>query len=94
MDTIQPLLAVFFVLGALAVTLYWLRAKGVARFSTPGLGKGVRRLQAVERLALTPQHSLHLVNVSGRTLLIAVSPNGCAILDGASQAAESETVVR
>ena len=87
METIQPLFAVLFVLGSLGVLLYWLRAKGVARFTTPGLGgKGARRLHALERLALTPQHSLHLVNVSGRTLLIAVSPNGCAILDGAAKA--------
>jgi len=30
---------------------------------------------------LTQQHSLHLVSVSGRILLIAVSPGGCSVLD-------------
>ncbi len=87
MDAIQPMLAVMFVLGLLGGTLYWLRTKGVARFTMKGLTmKGLsrqseRRMQALERLPLTPQHSLHLVNVEGRTLLIAVSPGGCSLLD-------------
>jgi flagellar biogenesis protein FliO len=38
-------------------------------------------LQSIERLPLTPQHSLHLVRVAGRTVLIAVSPGGCSLLD-------------
>jgi len=41
-------------------------------------------MQAIERLSLTPQHSLHLVSVSGRVLLIAVSPGGCSLLDGSN----------
>ena len=32
-------------------------------------------------LPLTPQHSLHLVSVAGRTLLVAVSPGGCMVVD-------------
>ena len=85
MDAMQPLLAVVFVLGLLGGTLYWLRAKGVARFNGKGLSRaGGKRMQTLERLALTPQHSLHLVSVSGKTLLVAVSPGGCTVLDGAS----------
>ena len=41
-------------------------------------------MQAIERLSLTPQHSLHLVSVGGRVLLIAVSPGGCTVLDGSN----------
>jgi len=82
MEAIQQALVVVFVLGLLGATLYWLRGQGMARFSGKGLGRAARRMQTIERLALSPQHSLHLVNVSGRVLLIAVSPAGCSVLDG------------
>ena len=94
MDSIQPVLAVLFVLGTLGGALYWLRAKGVAKFNGKGFGRsGARQMHALERLALTPQHSLHLVSVGGKTLLVAVSPGGCTVLEGAtSQIAAEERV--
>jgi flagellar biogenesis protein FliO len=83
MEAIQQTLVVVFVLGLLGATLYWLRGQGIARFGGKALARGAtRRMQAIERLPLTPQHSLHLVNVGGRVLLIAVSPQGCSVLDG------------
>ena len=83
MEAIQPVLAVLFVLGLLGGALFWMRAKGLARFNGKGIGRaGARRMQALERLPLTPQHSLHLVSVGGRTLLVAVSPGGCSVLNG------------
>lgn len=82
MEAIQQTLVVVFVLGLLGVTLYWLRSKGMAQFNVKGVGRaGSRRMQTIERLPLTPQHSLHLVNVAGRVLLIAVSPGGCSLLE-------------
>ena len=85
MDAIQPALAVLFVLGLLGGGIYCLRAKGLARFSGKGFGHpAARRMQALERLALTPQHSLHLVSVGGRILLVAVSPGGCTVVEGIS----------
>jgi len=86
MEVIQQTLVVVFVLGLLGATLYWLRGQGVARFNGKGVARGAaRRMQTIERLPLSPQHSLHLVNVGGRTLLIAVSPGGCSLLDGEVQ---------
>jgi flagellar biogenesis protein FliO len=83
MEVIQQTLVVIFVLGLLGAAIYWLRAQGIARFNGQGVGRsGARRMQTIERLPLSPQHSLHLVNVSGRVLLIAVSPGGCSLLDG------------
>jgi flagellar biogenesis protein FliO len=83
MEVIQQTLVVIFVLGLLGAALYWLREQGIARFNGKGMVRGgARRMQAIERLPLGPQHSLHLVNVSGRVLLIAVSPGGCSLLDG------------
>jgi flagellar biogenesis protein FliO len=85
MDAMQPVLAVLFVLGLLGGALYCLRAKGLARFSGKGFVRpGARQMQALERLALTPHHSLHLVSVGGRTLLVAISPGGCTVVDTVS----------
>jgi flagellar biogenesis protein FliO len=97
MDAIQPVLSVLLVLGLLGGALYWLRVKGVARFSGKGLGafgrQGGRQMQAIERLPLTPQHSLHLVSVGGRTLLVAVSPGGCSVVDGVGLPISAESMV-
>src|SRR5579883_3329339 len=85
MESVQQILAVLFVLGLLGGTLLWLRSRGMVRFA--GMGgrrQGGRRMQSLERLPLTPQHSLHLVGVSGRVMLIAVSPGGCTVLDGST----------
>ena len=94
MEAIQPVLAILFVLGLLGGSLYWLRAKGLARFSGKGIVRqGARRMQALERLPLTPQHSLHLVSVGGRTVLVAVSPGGCTVVDGAAWQTSGEKPV-
>ena len=93
MEAAQQMLAVVAVLGLLGGALWWLRRKGLASFAVRNTARGTRRMQAIERLALTPQHSLHLVRVGERVLLVAVSPGGCAVLptagdaDGASQGA-------
>lgn len=82
MEALQQILVVVFVLGLLGAAIYWLRAQGLARFNGKIGRASARRMQTIERLALGPQHSLHLVNVSGRIILIAVSPGGCSLLDG------------
>jgi flagellar biogenesis protein FliO len=91
MEGVQQILAVLFVLGLLGGTLFWLRSKGLARFAGTGLRRsGGRRMQSLERLPLTAQHSLHLVSVSGKVLLIAVSPAGCTVLDGIGAAVAND----
>ena len=88
MEDFQQVLAVTAVLIGLVASLFVLRSKGIVRFAMQGkLASKARRLQAVERLSLTAQHSLHLVNVAGRELLIAVSPSGCSVLDDTAQIA-------
>jgi flagellar biogenesis protein FliO len=79
-DPLQQATTVFVVLALLGVTFYWLRARGTV-MTLKGNGSGQKRMQSIERLPLTPQHSLHLVRVAGRTVLIAVSPGGCSLLD-------------
>jgi flagellar biogenesis protein FliO len=94
MDAIQPVLAVLAVLGLLGGALYWLRAKGLAQFNGKAIGRpGTRQMRAIERLALTPHHSLHLVSVGGRNLLVAVSPGGCTVVDGGALRISGESPV-
>ena len=82
MEEIQQWLAVAAVLTMAGAALYVLRNKGLLRFAIQAnRSDSDRRLQSLERLPLTAQHSLHLVRVAERVLLIAVSPNGCSVLD-------------
>jgi flagellar biosynthetic protein FliO len=75
---LQQFLAVFLVLALLLAALWLVRRKGLAGMSLSlARPARTRRMQVVERIPLTAQHSLHLVSVSGRMLVIAVSPGGC-----------------
>ncbi len=76
MELIPQILAVSAVLLLLAGSLWWLRRKGLTRIHPRS-----RTLEAVERVALGPQHSLHLVRLAGRGLLVGISPAGCALLE-------------
>ena len=39
-----------------------------------------RSMEVLERLSLTPQHSLHLLRVGDRQLVVATYPQGCSVL--------------
>jgi flagellar biogenesis protein FliO len=95
MEAIQQVLSVVAVLVLLGGSLWWLRRKGVAQFAVRGPGGGkVKSMKMLERLALTPQHSLYLVRVADRTMLIAASPGGCSILDGVAEPVGERTALR
>ena len=95
MEAIQQVLGVVAVLALLGGSLWWLRSKGVAQFAVRGPGGGkARSMKVVERLGLSPQHSLYLVRVADRTLLIAASPGGCSILDGVALSVNERTAPR
>jgi flagellar biogenesis protein FliO len=82
MESIRQVLAVLLVLGCLGGALYWLRSKGAARLSVRGFGRSAnRQMRLLEQLRLTPQHSLHMVKVGDKVLLVALSPGGCSVLN-------------
>ena len=82
MEPLQQAAAVLLVLVLLGAALYALRGRGLQMVLTRRASGGNQRLlESLERLPLTPQHSLHLVRVEDRTVLVAVSPSGCSILD-------------
>jgi len=85
MDFVQPFAAVLLVLGLLGGALFVLRKRGAAAFQFPGAARlgqasGPKSLEVLERVALGPQHSLHLVRMGDRCVLIATAPSSCHLL--------------
>lgn len=89
------MLAVALVAALLAGTLTWLRRRGFSRLTGNGLRlRRPRRLEMLDRLSLTPQHSLHLVRLGNRTILLGRSPSGLALLDTAEGRSDAEEGAR
>jgi flagellar biogenesis protein FliO len=83
MDVLRQLFSVLLVFSLLGTALWLLRRGG--RISFQGLARtrvqgNTRSMIAVERLVLTPQHTLHIVRVNGREILIATHPQGCSVV--------------
>ena len=84
MIEIGQMAAVAGVLTLLALTLWWLRRRGIAGV-LPARRTGVRRLECLERLPLGPHHTLHLVRLGETSLLVASSPGGCSLVQSLPQ---------
>ena len=82
----DPMPALAGVLAVLAAALWWLRKKGAAGFQ-PHARRTPRRLASIERLALSPHHTLHLVRLDDRAILVAQSPSGLAFVERPENAA-------
>jgi flagellar biosynthetic protein FliO len=94
MGAFQQIAAIVAVLALLLATLWWLKRRGLAiRTAGPGRGR-TRRLECLERVALGPQQTLHLVRLADRLLLVASWPAGCSLLGELSppDAAKKEPV--
>jgi flagellar biogenesis protein FliO len=78
METMRQVSSVLAVFAILGVVLWALRRGGLARIR--GLRRETKSLESIERLALTPQHALHLVKIGGREMVVATHPQGCALL--------------
>jgi len=89
---VQQVLAVFLVLGLLVATLWLLRNRGLAHFRGPSRGKSARHLEAIARLPLAPQHSVHLVRVADHAILLALSPSGCTMIERLDWSPSAEIV--
>jgi len=77
------IIAVFLVLALLLALLWAMRKRGLARLNF-AVGKRLtkqRFIEVLERVPLTAQHSLHLVRVENRMILVGVSPAGCNQID-------------
>lgn len=71
-----------FVLALLVSALWWLRRKSLVRVGVRGKRKHKQaKLESVERLRLSSQHTLHLVRAADRALIVAVHASGCSLLE-------------
>jgi len=87
MDVLRQVFSVLLVFSLLGAVLWALRRGGRVSFQgllrTRVLGyptDRTRSMIAVERLALTPQHTLHLVCIHGREILLTTHPQGCSVI--------------
>ncbi len=76
---VEQILAALFVIGLLLLTVWVLRRKGLAVTNVSWRrSAGPKAIQVVERVQLTAQHSLHLVQYGDELILIGASPSNCA----------------
>jgi len=81
MDVVQQGLAVAIILGGLLALVWVAKKKGWAQVRMRARSGASRRLEVIDQLALTPHHSIHLIQLADRTLLVGLSPNGCNLLE-------------
>lgn len=76
MELLQQGFALVFVFGLLGVALWFVKTR-----QSPNLRlRGEKKMQLVERVSLTPQHSLCLVKVGERVIMIATAPTSCQLI--------------
>jgi flagellar biogenesis protein FliO len=80
MEIGQQIAAIVFVIGLLVLIAIYLKNKGMAAFTLPTGTRKPRRLEVIERLAVSPAQSLLIVRVDRTTLLIGASASGCQLL--------------
>jgi flagellar biogenesis protein FliO len=77
MESARQFVSVVAVLGTLLVLAYLLRRH------SGGFRLGMRKtrtVEVIERVVLTPQHSLHVVRVAGELLLLSAGPSGVGVI--------------
>jgi flagellar biogenesis protein FliO len=80
MDLLPQLAAVALVLALLGAALWLLQRNRLSSLiSLSPRRAGPRQLEVVERVALSPQHSLALVRVNGAMVLVGTGPGVCEI---------------
>ena len=92
MELLPQLAAVLGVFALLGLTLWWLRKRGAVQISplVSFRGAGARLtgrnklLERVDALQLSPTHSLNLVKMADRAILIGTSPSGFYLIESSS----------
>ncbi|HYW48846.1 MAG TPA: flagellar biosynthetic protein FliO [Bryobacteraceae bacterium] len=79
MEWLQQVAAIGAVLALVGGAWWWLGRRGFVRMPPARRAAG-RRLECLERLALAPQHTLHLVRMGDMALLVASTPAGCRLV--------------
>jgi flagellar biogenesis protein FliO len=80
MDIVRQSLAIAFVFGLLWTALWLLKRRGSLGAAWGKSAAGPRRIEPRGKLALSPQHSLHLIRVADREVLVGVHPSGFSVI--------------
>ena len=80
MDVVKQSLAITLVFVLLWAALWFLRKRGSAAISFPHSRAKNGLLESRAKLSLTAQHSLHLVRVGDRELVLGIHPTGVSVL--------------
>jgi flagellar biogenesis protein FliO len=81
MELLQQAFAPLAVLVLLGGALWFVKTRQGPRFGKISIGKGAaRRMQVVERVALTPHHMLCLVRIGERLVMIGTAPSNCQLM--------------
>lgn len=92
MDLLPQFCAVLAVFALLGLTLWWLRKRGALQlnsklpFRLPKAPPGRRgkMLEYLDSLALSPTHSLNVVKMADRVILVGTSPSGFYLVESSS----------
>jgi hypothetical protein len=90
MDVLRQVFSVLLVFSLLGAVLWLLRRGGKVSFRGLAWKRALgstKTMVAVERLSLTPQHTLHIVRIDGRDVLVLTHPQGCSVLTVATEKA-------
>jgi flagellar biogenesis protein FliO len=80
-EWLRALLSIAAVLALAAALRCWIAPPAWWRGRRRPAGRGEGRLETLDRVVLSPQHTLHLVRVGDRALLIGSHPAGCSLLE-------------
>jgi len=80
MDIVRQSLAITFVFALLWAALWFLRKRGNIRIGFPKARDTNAVLESRAKLALGPQHSIHVIRIDKRDMVVAVHPAGVTLL--------------
>jgi flagellar biogenesis protein FliO len=82
MELSQQLAVIGSVFALLALCLFLARRRGLIRVQLPSLrSRPEREFELLDRIALGPQHALHLIRWGEDRLLIATHPRGTDVIE-------------
>ncbi|MGD0298757.1 MAG: flagellar biosynthetic protein FliO [Bryobacteraceae bacterium] len=91
MDIVRQSLAITFVFALLWTALWLLRKKGSIRIGPRKARAECGMLESRGKLVLSQQHTIHLVRIGQRELVLAMHPSGVTLLAELPVVTGSET---
>jgi flagellar biogenesis protein FliO len=80
MDILRQSLGIALVFALLWAGLWLVKRKGALRTAGGKSSAGPRPIESRGKLVLSAQHSVHLIRVADREVLVGVHPSGCSVI--------------